>query len=157
VRQHERALLNYLWRLLGDEQAAYDLTQEAFVRAWQQFEKISRYEHPRAWLFRVATNLALSHLRRQTHPIGAAGRLDATTDLVSQDPAEGWAERELVHQILHHLSPKRRATLVLCEAYGYSAEEVGQILGMRREAVAMTLSRARAQFRHLYQQEEQRR
>src|SRR5215831_11426804 len=44
VRQHERALLNYLWRLLGEEQPSYDLTQETFVRAWQQFEKISRYE-----------------------------------------------------------------------------------------------------------------
>jgi len=72
VHQHERAVLNYLWRVLGNEQSAYDLTQETFVRAWQQFEKISRYEHPRAWLFRVATNLALNQRQRQAHPVGAA-------------------------------------------------------------------------------------
>src|SRR5262249_26026356 len=72
VHEHERALLNYLWRLLGNEESAYDLTQEAFVRAWQHFEQISRYEQPRAWLFRVATNLAVNHRQRQVHPVGAA-------------------------------------------------------------------------------------
>jgi RNA polymerase sigma-70 factor (ECF subfamily) len=154
VHQHERALLNYLWRLLGNEQSAYDLTQEAFVRAWQHFEQISRYEQPRAWLFRVATNLALNHKQRQGHPVGAAVPLDASRDHASSDPALRVAERDLVQQILLQLPPKRRAALVLREVYGLSAEEVGNILGMRREAVKMTLSRARAQFRQLYLQEE---
>ena len=155
VRQHERALLNYLWRLLGDEQSAYDLTQEAFVRAWQQFEKISRYEQPRAWLFRVATNLALNHRQHQAHPVGAAASLDEQPDLASRDHAERTAERDLVHQILQRLPPKRRAALVLREVYGFSAEEVGQMLGMRRATVKKTLSRACAQFRQLYLEEEQ--
>jgi RNA polymerase sigma factor (sigma-70 family) len=155
VHQHERALLNYLWRMLGNEQSAYDLTQETFVRAWQHFEQISRYEHPRAWLFRVATNLALNYRQRQAHPVGAAVPLDMPRDLASLDLASHSAERELVRKVLQRLPPKRRAALVLREVYGLPAEEVGQILGMRREAVKMALSRARTQFRQLYLQEEQ--
>jgi RNA polymerase sigma-70 factor (ECF subfamily) len=155
VRQHERALLNYLWRLLGDEQSAYDLTQEAFVRAWQQFEKISRYEQPRAWLFRVATNLALNQRQHQAHPVGAAAPLDEQQNLASSDHAGRLVESDLVRQILQRLPPKQRAALVLREVYGFSAEEVGKILGMRLGAVKMTLSRARAQFRQLYLEEDQ--
>ena len=155
VHQHEQVLLNYLWRLLGNEQSAFDLTQEAFVRAWQHFEQISRYEQPRAWLFRIATNLAMNQRERQAHPVGAAVSLEVPRALTSSDPTERVAERELVHQILQRLPPKRRAALVLREVYGLPAEEVGQILGLRHAAVKMMLSRARAQFRHLYLQEEQ--
>jgi RNA polymerase sigma-70 factor (ECF subfamily) len=155
VHQHERVILNYLWRVLGNEQSAYDLTQETFVRAWQHFEQISHYEQPRAWLFRIATNLALNHKRRQAHPVGATVPLDEQRHLESLDPAAHVAEREQVQLILQRLPPKRRAALVLREVYGLPVEQVGQILGMRRDAVKMTLSRARAQFRQLYLQEEQ--
>src|SRR5258708_4780813 len=46
IRQYERQLLNYLWRMTGDEHAAYDLTQEVFLRAWQRFDALRRYEQP---------------------------------------------------------------------------------------------------------------
>src|SRR3954452_19156479 len=49
---------------LGDLDEARDLTQEAFVRAWQRWDRISRYEEPAAWIRRVAWNLATSRLRR---------------------------------------------------------------------------------------------
>src|ERR1051326_2155139 len=117
VHQHERALLNYLWHLLGNEQSAYDLTQEAFVRAWQRFGQISHYEQPRAWLFRVATNLAVNYRQRQAHPVGAAVSLEGRRDPASGDLASRVAERELVRQLLQRLPPKRRAALVLREVY----------------------------------------
>src|SRR5215472_11574409 len=60
IRDHERPILNYLWRMTGDEQSAYDLTQEVFLRAWQHFATVRRYDQPRAWLFRMATNLSLT-------------------------------------------------------------------------------------------------
>ena len=70
---HERAILGYLWRLTGDEQTAHDLSQETFVRAWQHFDKLQHYDQPRAWLFRVATNLGINHLRgRARRPVAPA-------------------------------------------------------------------------------------
>lgn len=64
-QRHEGAIFGYLWRVCGDEQAANDLTQEVFFRAWRQFERLRGYKRPDAWLFRVATNLALNERRRQ--------------------------------------------------------------------------------------------
>src|SRR5262249_40372196 len=60
-----RAIFAYLWRMTCEEEAANDLCQETFLRAWRQFERLRRYDRPDAWLLRVATNLALNHLRRR--------------------------------------------------------------------------------------------
>lgn len=155
VHQHERQILNYLWRMTGDEQTAFDLSQETFLRAWQHFTKISEYERPRAWLFHVASNLAISHLRQQPGAIADASMLDEDASATNSDPMMHFVESDLVRQILHALPPRRRAALILCEVYGFTAEEVGQVLGMTTNAVKMALSRGREQFRQIYAKEMQ--
>jgi RNA polymerase sigma-70 factor (ECF subfamily) len=153
VRRFERRILNYLWRMTGEEQSAYDLTQEVFLRAWRHFSSISQYEQPHAWLFRVATNLALTHnssRKRQAAPMSALP--DDTPG--ASDPVRHFAESELVRQILLQLPPRRRAALVLREVYGLSTAEVGAALGMSETAVRMAISRAREQFRILYREGE---
>ncbi|HEX9037296.1 MAG TPA: sigma-70 family RNA polymerase sigma factor [Ktedonobacterales bacterium] len=151
VHEHERAILNYLWRMTGDEQGAYDLTQEVFVRAWKRFAQVREYEDPRGWLFRVATNLALSAIsRRRVKSEVALGELDPA----SSDPAGRLAERDQVRATLLQLNPQRRAALCLREVYGLSCAEVAKALGISGPAARMTLSRAREQFRDLYLREE---
>jgi RNA polymerase sigma factor (sigma-70 family) len=115
IRDHERAILNYLWRMTGDEQTASDLTQEVFLRAWQHFDSIRRYDQPRAWLFRVATNLALTHLQRQPASTGGIAELDDEHGPADSDPAGRIAESDLGRHTLLQLPPKRRAALVLRE------------------------------------------
>jgi DNA-directed RNA polymerase specialized sigma24 family protein len=75
--RHQQDIFGYLWRITGEEQAAYDLCQETFLRAWQQFDTVSTYERPGAWLFRVATNLAINH---QRHHAKSNGRLLELTE-----------------------------------------------------------------------------
>jgi RNA polymerase sigma-70 factor (ECF subfamily) len=157
VRRFERQILNYLWRMTGDEQAAYDLTQEVFVRAWQHFATISQYNQPCAWLFRVATNLAVTHntsRNRRAGPLSEISRIAGDDAPGVSDSARRFAESELVRQVLLQLSPKRRGALVLREVYGLSTAEVGEALGMSETAVRMAISRAREQFRALYLAEE---
>lgn len=152
IREHQRAILNYLWRMTGDEQSAYDLTQEVFVRAWRRFEKLQGYERPRGWLFRVATNLALTSLRGRHAMLTSVDALAAGEEPAMSDPAWRVAERDLVRAALDGLSPQRRAALVLREVYGLSCAEVAQALGVSDAAARMSLSRAREQFRALYLQ-----
>src|SRR5579859_518871 len=153
VRKHERAILNYLWRMTGEEETARDLAQEVFLRAWQHFETLRTYDKPSGWLFRVATNLALTHLKRRSLPAGSPEILTDERAPAASDPAWRLAERDLVRHILLELTPQRRAALVLREVYGMSAAEVGSILGISDVAVRMALHRARDQFRELYQRE----
>lgn len=153
IQLYERQVLNYLWRMTGDEQAAYDLTQEVFLRAWQHFDALRRYEQPRGWLFRVATNLALSHIRAHAAVARRTSALDEARAPSSSDPAWRLAENDLVRGVLLRLTPKRRAALVLREVYGLTAAEVGRVLGMSEVSVRMALHRAREQFRALYVRE----
>lgn len=148
--RYEQQVFGYLVRMTGDEQTARDLSQEAFLRAWQHFDKLLTYDHPSAWLFRVATNLALSHLRRRVSPVGSAKLLGDDDSPARSDPAMRFIERDLIEHILLELPPKQRAALVLREINGLSCSEVAQALGMSRDAVKMALWRARVQFRTRY-------
>ena len=148
--RYEQPVFGYIYRLTGDEQTAHDLCQEAFLRAWQHFDKIRTYTYPSAWLFRVAANLALSHLRRRASPVGGARLLGDDDSPARSDPAVHFVESDLVAQTIRALPPKQRSALVMREVYGLSCEEIGQALGMTREAVKMSLWRAREQFRRRY-------
>lgn len=153
VREHERAILNYLWRMTGDEQSAFDLAQEVFFRAWRRFERVRAYEKPRAWLFRVATNLALTALARR-RALASAVELTPERGPEMSDPAGRLIERDLVRATLQRLNPQRRAALCLREVYGLTCAEVAKALGVSEPAARMTLSRAREQFREIYLHEE---
>jgi RNA polymerase sigma-70 factor, ECF subfamily len=150
-REHERAVYACLWRLTGDAQAARDLTQETFIRAWRHFEQAQSYERPLAWLLRIATNLAFSHYQRESsrRAVSTDSLADADTPSRS-DPMRGLAERDLVQRTLLELPPNQRAALVLREVYGFSCEEIGSMLGASRDAVKMALFRGREGFRRRY-------
>lgn len=163
-RHHQQDTFGYLWRLTGEEQVAYDLSQETFIRAWQHFSDLRHYDHPAGWLFRVATNLALKHLRHRR----IVTRLVTTTQYDDDglaepadraptnhaDHAEQVVQNDLVRIVLLALAPRSRAVLVLHDVYGLSTDEVAQTLTMTRAAVKMMLCRAREQFRIRYQRQE---
>ncbi len=156
VRRHERQVLNYLWRMTGDEQTAHDLAQKTFLRAWQHYATISRYEQPHGWLFRVATNLALTHNTTRQRRAATTGQplFEGDGSPATSDVARRVVERDLVREVLLQLPAKQRAALVLREVYGLSTAEVAATLGMSEPAVRMALSRACERFRALYQREE---
>lgn len=152
--QYDRQIAGFLWRMLDDEQIAAELNQETFLCAWQHFPEISAYNRPVAWLFRVATNLALQHLRRRNSVVGAAEPFTAEQEPASSDPSLRFVERDLVRQTLQQLPPNQRAALVLRAVDGLSCAEIGEILNISRDAVKMALWRAREQFRARYLREE---
>jgi RNA polymerase sigma-70 factor (ECF subfamily) len=148
---HEGELFGYLWRMTGDEQAASDLCQETFLRVWQHFTKVSAYERPAGWLFRVATNLALNHLRlRAMHT--TVGSIDAV-EKSSGDFVTEIVEGDAVRRALMSLNPRQRAALVLREVYGLPCEEIAHILDTSSGAVKLILWRSRDAFRGHYQRE----
>ena len=136
--RHERDILGYLWRLTGDEQAAHDLSQETFVRAW---------------LFRVATNLAINHLRGRARRSVASAAPAALEQVehASGDPAHRLAEHDAIRQTLLELPPRQRAAVVLCDVYGLTSAEAASALGLSHGSLKMALWRGRERFRQDYQ------
>ncbi|HEU5349456.1 MAG TPA: sigma-70 family RNA polymerase sigma factor [Ktedonobacterales bacterium] len=151
----ETDIFGYLWRLTGDEQTAYDLCQETFLRAWQQFGKIRHYEQPGAWLFRVATNLALNAIERRSHASERVVPLREDHHPSVEDASGRIARFDQIHQTLLRLSARERIALVLREVEGFSSGEIAQALDISANSVRMLLSRARAHFRQHYERQEE--
>lgn len=152
-QRNHLSIFAYLWRMCGEEQAARDLTQETFLRAWEHFPKISNYDRPESWLFRVATHFALNHLRqRNSHARLLASQAD-NLGTVSDNGVEQVVERDVILQTLHKLPPRNRAALVLHSVYGLSCAELATALGTSQGAAKLLLWRGREQFRRCYVQE----
>lgn len=160
--RHEQPLYGYLRRLLPTDEVAAEIAQESFFRAWGHFETVRAYERPEAWLYRVATNLAISHLRRRqplsfSHVFArsAAGMEgdEPADDEVLSDPLdlEGQTvERDAIARALRGLPERQRAALLLRAVQGFSCEEVAETLGVTVPNARQLLSRGRERFRRLY-------
>jgi RNA polymerase sigma-70 factor, ECF subfamily len=159
----EQPLFGYLLRMVPSQEIALELAQETFFRAWQHFAELQVYDRPEAWLYRVATNLAISHLRRKKslcfaqlfrHGGNEGDQSDASIECeFLADPfdmEQQTADRVLIEQTLQQLAERQRAALLLRAVYGLSCQEISETLGISVANVRQTLSRARDRFRKLY-------
>jgi RNA polymerase sigma-70 factor (ECF subfamily) len=151
--EYERPLLNYLYRLLGDPALAEDLTQETFTRAWNARRSLPGVQNPRAWLYRIATNLARDHIRRARLlawlPFFADEDREPAlfTDAPEGDPLEA----RQIRRALLKLAEEYRAPLVLYTCQSFSVAEIAATLNITSDAVKQRLVRARQQLREAYE------
>jgi RNA polymerase sigma-70 factor (ECF subfamily) len=149
---HYDEIYRLLFRLVGSPEEAADLAQETFLRLYRQRFPPWRAHNVRAWLYRVATNLAYNALRgrpRQERRQQAAGRL---AEPGPPDPAEAAVrreEQEQVRRILVEL-PARQSRLLLLYYAGLSYQELAQAAGVAPGSVGTLLARAKAAFESRY-------
>jgi len=126
---------------------AQDIMQETFLRLWRQIQDGATIDNPRAWLLRVARNLAEDHAKSSFRRNGTQN--PQTMNAVSgkgNQPLEGLEHAETVEQIrgeLNLLSTPDREILTLRYALDYDATEIADLLEINPTAVHMRLSRAR--------------
>ncbi len=130
-----------------DPDLAMDVTQEAFLRLWRQWEAGEDIQNPRAWLLRVARNLAEDYAksafrRNGTQPPELLNGVRSK----HPNPAEVLEKEELFAQlraVLNELSAADRDVLTLRYALDYDANAIAELLNVNVTAVHMRLSRAR--------------
>jgi RNA polymerase sigma-70 factor (ECF subfamily) len=147
---YERPILNYLYRLLGEPALAEDLTQETFTRAWNARRDLPKLDNPRAWLYRIATNLARDHFRR-ARLLSWLPLLGNEPALTEEAPSGDPLEAERMQRALRQLPPDYRLPLVLYTCQELSVAEVAAALGLSVDAVKQRLVRARQQLRAAYE------
>ena len=136
-----RELVGFLHRKVWDEDRARDLAQEAFTRALG-----SDPENPRAWIFRVAVNLARDEarlvIRRKRHLALLRNEEEGRSAPPPTEALERDQRMERVRAALETLGERDREALLLWDA-GLDYGEIAEQLGLARGAVGTTLSRAR--------------
>lgn len=129
--------------LTGDRQAAEEILQDTFARAYQRRHTLLPDVSPLPWLHRVALNLCYSRLGRRRvaqEPIGES--VAALVRDASIEPAERAEQRELrsiVRDGVAALPPKHQSVVVLYYLHGLSLQETAQILGVRLGTVKSRL------------------
>jgi RNA polymerase sigma-70 factor (ECF subfamily) len=154
VEQHQRYVYNLALRVVGSEQDAEDLAQEAFVRAWLAIPNFRLEARFRTWLFRIVTNLCytrLPGLRRELAELGddcLGGLPDAPTP--GPDPSaslEAGELRRYLHSQIDQLPEGYRLLVVLRYQQGLSYEEIAQAASLPLGTVKTGLFRARERLR----------
>ncbi|MBI1376883.1 MAG: sigma-70 family RNA polymerase sigma factor [Frankiales bacterium] len=138
-------LLQQLTLVTLDREQAADALQDAYIRAWQQWDRIAEYDDPESWVRTVAYRRCVSHWRRLVTARRAAPRV-AVDDVVAP---VGTAEVVAVRQALAALSPEHRAVLVLHELCDLGVEEIAASLRVPRGTVKSRLARARTALARL--------
>ena len=155
VLQHQTQIYNLALKMVGNEQDAYDLTQDAFIRAYNSLDNFRGDSKFSVWLYRLASNICLDFLR-----VRRRKNFVSLTYLVSDDSEELELEipderycphtelekrelREAVRRGLTLLPDDQREILVLREVSGMSYDEIAAVLTLEPGTVKSRIFRAR--------------
>jgi RNA polymerase sigma-70 factor (ECF subfamily) len=131
--RHGRELYAYLWRLLYVRQDAEDCLQETFLRAYRAFERTKPGWNYRAWLYKIATNVARTYMKRErTEKI----ELDELEDDLSTNPLETISHDEQVRAVLsamRSLSFRQRTAIMMRKYNDLDYGMIGEVLGCTPE------------------------
>jgi RNA polymerase sigma-70 factor (ECF subfamily) len=158
VRRYERKVYNITYRLMGNEQDASEALQDAFLRAYRFIGKFQFKSSFFTWLYRIATNVSLSKLRKRDklrtvsldQPVTEAGDLTLEIPDVKYGPEKLMKQRELraaIQKSVEELPADYRSVVVLRDLEGLSNEEVSKVLRLSVAAVKSRLHRGRLVLR----------
>lgn len=147
-------LIQTVYRILHDREDSRDIVQITFVRLWEHRDRYDQKWAPNTWIYRIATNLAIDHLRsrqskqRQADPL----RLHVEDRLATRGRSERaqMKEREVMaifEELSAELTEKQRSVFVLREVEGMPSKEVAEIVGCRESTVRNHLFNARKTLR----------
>ncbi|MBQ1023131.1 SigE family RNA polymerase sigma factor [Micromonospora sp. C95] len=146
---HFQRVAVQLYAYLGDHAEAQDLTQEAFCRALERWDRISAYDDPSAFVRRVAWNLATSRLRRIRTAVRHLAR-QREEHVPGPNP-----DRVVLLDALTILPAAQRRAIVLHHLAQLTVAEIADQLGVPEGTVKSWLSRARTTLaRHLTERQE---
>ncbi|MDQ3062112.1 MAG: sigma-70 family RNA polymerase sigma factor [Acidobacteriota bacterium] len=164
MRRYRSPITNYIYRFLNDYEEAVDLAQETFVRVYFALERYHTEYAFSTYIYRIATNLAISEIRRRKRR-----RLVSLTGLFQYDneeaqdfnppdekslPDENLIESEqsqTIARAIATLPEKYRAPIILRDIEGRSYEEIAQIMELGLGTTKSRISRARGLLREKLQ------
>ena len=147
--RYRRRLYDAVRRLIDDQAVAEELTQETFLRALEQRATLRDPVHVRAWLYRIAINLAKEHLLREraTRHLEVRETLPAA-DAGPEQLAMEHGDEQLVWSAVVSLEPRQRTALDLALRHNLSIAEVAQALDISVAHAHVVVHRAKVALGH---------
>jgi RNA polymerase sigma-70 factor (ECF subfamily) len=143
VRQTHKAIFTVVLRITGNPEDAADVTQDVYVRVWRSLRGFRGDANLATWMHRVATNAALTHLRRRGRLAEPVEEQDVMERVASVDQEDARIDAREIEAALARLPDAYRVPVVLKDMVGMSCEEIGREMGLTEGAVKVRLFRAR--------------
>ncbi len=162
IRRYERPVFSLIYRMVRDNTMAEDLAQDTFIKVLNHLDKYRPEFKFSSWLFKIANNVAIDHLRRRQlntvsmdgspHASNAAEAAESSFELADQaeSPLDELASKELgaiIEQAIGSLRPEYRNCIMLRHVEGRSYEEIAATLDLPLGTVKTYIHRARHQLR----------
>ena len=146
--KHHTEIYAYLLRMLREPELAADLTQDAFIKAYRNYDTLEKPENARAWLYQIAHRVALDEIRRRKiirffpWTGESPGSAPSAEHLVMEAHFSGDMQRALAR-----IPERQRAALLLAELHDLTGLELAAALGVSHVAARALLTRARESLR----------
>jgi RNA polymerase sigma-70 factor (ECF subfamily) len=162
IRRYERPIFSLIYRMVRDRELAEDLSQETFVKALNAIESYRPEFKFSSWIFKIANNAAIDHLRRrELDTLSLEGARDATTPERAEatalqirdrgeSPLAEMEARELgsaIERAIAALRPEYRSCILLRHVEDRSYEEIAEIMNLPLGTVKTYIHRARAELK----------
>ena len=159
VRRYQRPITGYVFRMLGNYESSLDVTQEVFIKVYNSLHKYSPEYKFSTWLYRIAHNAAIDHIRR--NPVNPqsleAENADGTyqIQLESRQPSpeqdhERREWRNEIDSVVKCLPPAYRDLILLRHSRDLSYDEIAEITNLPLGTVKNRLFRAREMMREMF-------
>jgi RNA polymerase sigma-70 factor, ECF subfamily len=160
VRRYQRPIVAYVYRMVGDYDAALDLTQEVFIRVYNSLGRYRAEFKFSTWIYRIAHNAAIDHLRRvgasrtEEMTIEGEGGTSFEKPLASKAPSpeqetERGERRAEIEEVVGQLPHAYRELIVLRHSHDLSYDEIAEVTGLPLGTVKNRIFRAREAMREL--------
>lgn len=162
VRRYERPVFSLVFRMVRDRELAEDLSQDAFIKVLNHIDRYSPEFKFSSWLFKIANNVAIDHLRRRridtismdgSPNASSASEVEASTLELGSDQESALEELEAkelgssIERAIGGLRPEYRSCIMLRHVEGRSYEEIAATLDLPLGTVKTYIHRARHELR----------
>jgi RNA polymerase sigma-70 factor (ECF subfamily) len=152
--KHHGEIYAYLLRMLREPELAADLTQDAFVKAYKNYDTLEKPENARAWLYQIAHRVALDELRRRKiiRFVPWTGESRVSVPSAERVVLEGRFSGDL-ERALNRIPERQRSALLLAEVHEMTGLELAAALGTSHVAARALLTRGRESLRRALAEE----
>ncbi|MBA2380054.1 MAG: sigma-70 family RNA polymerase sigma factor [Blastocatellia bacterium] len=158
VRRYQRPITAYVLRMLGDYDSALDVSQEVFIKLYNSLDKYSSDYKFSTWLYRIAHNAAIDHMRRnsvnlqsiETENADGTYQLQIESPLPSPEQDRERSEwRTEIESVVKCLPAAYRDLILLRHSHDLSYDEIAEVTGLPLGTVKNRLFRAREMMREI--------
>jgi RNA polymerase sigma-70 factor (ECF subfamily) len=159
VRRYQRPITSYIFRMVGNYESSLDVTQEVFIKVYNSLTKYSPEYKFSTWLYRIAHNAAVDHLRRNSVNVQSleAENSEGTFELqiesrgaTPEQEHERSEWRSEIESVVRCLPPAYRDLILLRHARDLSYDEIAEVTALPLGTVKNRLFRAREMMREMF-------